>query len=339
MKTTIRFSKCLFLMIFLTTCSVPRVLASWSNTPPENTRAVPVSHASYKGVSSSQAMSTPLPTATLPVLPSPTPDPTLAPAPLVILDPAETLRVFLTDLANGVSDPSLYQQAASLFGGSLKRIQDNNPRADKDPANLLQIVCENEGYRCLPVRQISPAEKLSDNRYRLWVQFNLPDGSLYKLPSQPLGWIDFIVAQTGDGQTKVMDLPTLYFGCRDTFDPVDTLTTAEINGLDDSGILRALWVDWMNRYRSSFLEDRVRLTDFDVNQVTQDDGLSEVVDRTGLTAAGYVSFSVRPVNVLTSDWLISGGDVVGDWINNYSVVIGYRHEGDFYRLVIIDVNP
>lgn len=106
----------------------------------------------------------------------------------------------------------LYNQAAMYYGGDYLELQMMNPKIDKnDNATLLKNACTVNGYQCLKIKKMIGPEKLSEGKYKVRLQFALPDSSLYIKKSPDAASIEqnefeFLIHKIDD-QYKVMSLP------------------------------------------------------------------------------------------------------------------------------------
>ena len=228
------------------------------------------------------------------------------------------LENFLGSLAAGPADQKFYQRASALYGGSWAELIALD-KSESYGFGLFKTACEQAGYHCLTVRKVSPPEKLAAMRYRLWVQFNQNDGSLYT-NIDGATWFDFEVMPGIDGQFQVMDLPPN----DQIFGPVVAhLSEAETAGLDETGILRALWVDYMQRCQSPYLAENERITDYEIVSIQ----------------AGFITFSVQPAKMLYSDWVAGNGEIQGDWVRNKGLFVRVFEEGGAWHLKMLGTGP
>ncbi len=250
------------------------------------------------------------------------------------LQSQETLFQFLTDLAGGQDDPALYDAAAQLYGGSWAEMEAAYPEANGDHFTLFQKACAPGGlYNCLKVLQVSPPEKLAEGRFRLWVQFGQADGSVWSSSNNGQSWYDFELVRGPGGQWKVMDPPPTGLGFRYI---VAHLSATETAGLDDNGILRALWEDYMQRSQFTLLDAHNRIIEYEILDVKADagSGLQQKMD-----IMGSVTFSVRPVQMEYSDWVAGNGEVDGEWVRSKFLFIGAIKDGSAVHLKIIGTGP
>jgi hypothetical protein len=124
----------------------------------------------------------------------------------------QTLQGYLEALA--AKD---YNRAAGFYGGDYQTLIDMNP--DRDPADhlgLLETGCTNNGFVCnLNIKNIVEEAQLSPTDFRITVELQNPDGSLFSLgpccgasPEEepPVTQFDFRV-ENSNGTFQVMDLP------------------------------------------------------------------------------------------------------------------------------------
>lgn len=247
-----------------------------------------------------------------------------------------TVSQFLADLAGGQDDAALYDAAAQLYGGPWADLEKQYPDANGDRFTLFQKACAPDGYyNCLKVRTLSPAEKLAEDRYRLWAQFSNADGSLWHAGDTGQSWFDFEVVRGQGGQWKVMDPPPISQGWRQI---AAHLSAAETAGLDGSGILRALWEDYMQRFQFTLLDDGMRLVEFEIVSVNEDARLDALRLEQGLDLIGGVEYSVRPV-AGAGAWIAGNGEMQGDWVRNKFMIIGAIQDSDAVHLKIIGTGP
>ena len=124
----------------------------------------------------------------------------------------EALSGYLDALHNG-----RYDDAAGLYGGSYEVLQGYNPDIDpEDKPALLEAACTINGFLCLEVKSIEPAEQVSESEFVYTVQFANADGSLFELgpccgadetSMPPTTEFTFTVKQHDDGSYAIMDLP------------------------------------------------------------------------------------------------------------------------------------
>jgi len=226
------------------------------------------------------------------------------------------LESFLGGLAAGPADQTFYQGASALYGGSWAELTALD-KSESYGFGLFKTACEQAGYHCLTVRQVSPPEKLAARRYRFWVQFNQNDGSLYT--NNGTDWFDFEVMPGVDGQFQVMDLPPL--ADQNIRPVVAHLGAAEAAGLDEAGITRALWEDYMQRCQSTYVGDRI--TAYEIVSVT----------------AGSIVFSVKPAKMMNTDWISGNGEIQADWVRNKVLVVKVFEDGGVWHLKIIGSGP
>ena len=73
-----------------------------------------------------------------------------------------------------------YSQGAELYGGDYGTLTGWNPDLDpSDRAGLWERGCTMNGLQCLPVHEIVATERIDEDSYRLTVQFENADGSLF----------------------------------------------------------------------------------------------------------------------------------------------------------------
>jgi hypothetical protein len=106
-----------------------------------------------------------------------------------------------------------YQEAVGRFAGDLSAVLARHPDLAGDPVNdlelrgrLLERACTATGGGCLAQRRIVYAEPAGQDAFTLWVEFNLPDGSLYQRPSDGATAIPLRLQLTGQGW-QALDLP------------------------------------------------------------------------------------------------------------------------------------
>ncbi len=248
-----------------------------------------------------------------------------------------TASQFLMNLAGGQDDPALYDAAAQLYGGSYAEMASAYPDAAGDPFTLFQQACAPGGlYNCLKVDQISPPEKLAADRYRLWAQFSQADGSLWSSSNNGQSWYDFEVVRGPGGQWKVMDPPPTSLGFRYI---VAHLSAAETTGLDDTGILRALWEDYMQRSQFILLDVHNRIIEYEILDVKADASFGSLGQEQGVEIAGTVTFSVRPAQMEYSNWVAGNGTIDGEWVRSKFLFIGAIKDGTAIHLKIIGTGP
>ncbi len=124
----------------------------------------------------------------------------------------EVLASYLDALHNG-----RYEEAAGLYGGSYEVLLGYNPDIDpNDKPALLEAACTINGFVCLEVKSIEPADPVSESEFAYNVQFANADGSLFELgpccgadetSTPPTLVFSFTVKQLEDGGYMVMDLP------------------------------------------------------------------------------------------------------------------------------------
>ncbi len=109
-----------------------------------------------------------------------------------------------------------YAEAASLYAGSYEELISMNPDVDPgDHAALLQRACTQNGFQCLPVKQIVQEAQSWPDVHTFTVEFENPDGSTFTLnpccgtEAAPQSRFDFTVAKmtAGDGAYRVQRLP------------------------------------------------------------------------------------------------------------------------------------
>lgn len=109
-----------------------------------------------------------------------------------------------------------YQHAAEMYAGDYAGLRDMNPALpENDHAALWRNACRINGFQCLPVHQVLEIEKFSLNEYRLKVQFQNPEGSVFILgpccgadeeEMPPIAEFDVYVIER-DGNFYVVSLP------------------------------------------------------------------------------------------------------------------------------------
>ena len=117
------------------------------------------------------------------------------------------------------------------------------------------------------------------------------------------------------------------------------LSTAETAGLDGTGILRALWEDYMQRCQFTLLDEHQRLVEYEIVEVKEDSGLIAVRQEKGLDVIGTISFSVRPVKMEYSGWIAGNGEIQGEWVRSKFLFIGYSKDPDAVHLRLIGTGP
>lgn len=124
----------------------------------------------------------------------------------------ETLSRYFNALAAGD-----YATAAALYGGSYEILIANNPDiSPSDEAALFRRACTENGFVCdVTVKNWVNAVKISESEYRLTVELENPDGTLFVFgpccgasPEEmpPLTQFEFLIKYI-DGTFKVMGLP------------------------------------------------------------------------------------------------------------------------------------
>jgi hypothetical protein len=110
-----------------------------------------------------------------------------------------------------------YNRAAELYGGDYRTIIDMNPERDpSDHLGLFESACTQNGFVCnLTVKNIVDEAQLSETKFRLTVELQNPDGSLFQQGSccgedpsvsPPITQFEYTVEYL-DGKFLVMDLP------------------------------------------------------------------------------------------------------------------------------------
>ena len=109
-----------------------------------------------------------------------------------------------------------YDMAAAQYAGSYEILVLFNPDLDPDDhATLWQSGCQLNGLKCLTVRSATFTKVNEAGEYVFIVEFNAPDGSLFKLgsccgeelPTQPQSQFTYRVVEDGDGHFGVLDMP------------------------------------------------------------------------------------------------------------------------------------
>ena len=109
-----------------------------------------------------------------------------------------------------------YDMAAAQYAGSYEILVSFNPDLDPDDhAALWQSGCQLNGLKCLTVRSATFTKVNEAGEYVFIVEFNAPDGSLFKLgsccgeepPTQPQSQFTYRVVEDGDGHFGVLDMP------------------------------------------------------------------------------------------------------------------------------------
>ncbi len=87
-----------------------------------------------------------------------------------------TLNVFFIFL-----NDEQYSHAIKYYGGDYEVLRDNNPTINpKDYVALIKSGCEQNGFRCLKVKNILKEEQISPTEFKFLVQFMNNDGTLFK---------------------------------------------------------------------------------------------------------------------------------------------------------------
>jgi len=111
-------------------------------------------------------------------------------------------------------DAKQYIAADSLYGGDYEQLQIFSSGAT-DHAAMWKSACELAGLQCLKVRTAT-FKNFQGDTYIFQVEFSNADGSLFVLgpccgadetEMPPVSQFEYHVAQTGDGNFRVMDLP------------------------------------------------------------------------------------------------------------------------------------
>jgi len=138
-------------------------------------------------------------------------------------DPVTTatrvLNEYLNALYRGAFDSSGYERAAALYGGSYETLVEMNPGVDPNARlTLLGNACRENGFQCLPVREVLSAEAVPGARQanEIHVTVNLmnTDGSVFALgpccgeeAGEPQTEFVFTVRQMEGGEFQVLELP------------------------------------------------------------------------------------------------------------------------------------
>lgn len=109
-----------------------------------------------------------------------------------------------------------YAEADTLYGADLGVLQANNPDISADDRETLwQRACQENGFLCMPIREILPVAKPAADRYRFEVKFTL-EGDLFVLgpccgasaiDMPPQDTFSYTVARTSAGDYVVLELP------------------------------------------------------------------------------------------------------------------------------------
>lgn len=81
----------------------------------------------------------------------------------------------------GALNEGRYSDAVPLYGGDYGVLRDWNPNtAPDDYAGLFQGGCRTNGLQCLKVKDVVKVERLLPTEFKLTVEFQNPDGSLFR---------------------------------------------------------------------------------------------------------------------------------------------------------------
>ena len=123
----------------------------------------------------------------------------------------QALQVFFERLAGGE-----YEAAVAQYGGNYETLVSFNPDLDPDDhAALWQSGCKVNGLQCLTIHAATFTELSDAGEYIFTIEFNAHDGSLFILDAccggnptkPPQSQFEFRVAEGGDGQFRVVDMP------------------------------------------------------------------------------------------------------------------------------------
>lgn len=112
----------------------------------------------------------------------------------------EILRQFLQALNSGD-----FILGAKLYGGDLAALQGWNPDITDDLPKLLERGCTQNGLQCLLPRAVTYRGPDARNGHQFFVEFNNPDGSLFRQMGEQTSFL-FSVVKNGDNW-QVMELP------------------------------------------------------------------------------------------------------------------------------------
>lgn len=112
---------------------------------------------------------------------------------------------------------------------------------------------------------------------------------------------------------------------------------AEVVQLSPDDLLRRLFTDWLEHFKSADANFSDRLAEFDVVAV---EALIEPNATSGNAGSfgGMVRFSVKPVGG-SNRWVAGNGRAEGDWIRGKFLFVQVDDDGDSYSLDIVGTGP
>ncbi len=118
------------------------------------------------------------------------------------------------------------------------------------------------------------------------------------------------------------------------------LIEAETAGLDDDQILQKLWQVVLESSKSDQILERQRLIDYEIHNIQSDEQLANRLQQeSGLDAAAWVIYSVRPLYIRGSEWVAGNGEIDGDWVRNKQLIIGFKREAGMITLRVMGTGP
>ncbi len=116
-----------------------------------------------------------------------------------------------------------------------------------------------------------------------------------------------------------------------------SMTLDEAAGLEREQIFRHLLEVWLAYYTSAAVTNTARISDFEISEITLDEGLTEVVWGWGPESGAEVSYSVRPIVPGFTLWAAGNGELTPDgWARGKRAVVGLKLDGGRYWLKILD---
>ncbi len=127
------------------------------------------------------------------------------------------------------------------------------------------------------------------------------------------------------------------FEAHETWDiwytPSLAFDAAEGDMIDEMLTLQ-LFCQWLQYFKVAHVDEKYRLNDYAIHHI-EFSGLTRLAKEHKVESTAWVIYSVKPAQLLYSDWVAGNGTIDNEWVSNKSVIVGlYKNDG-FYKMKLI----
>lgn len=116
---------------------------------------------------------------------------------------------------------------------------------------------------------------------------------------------------------------------------LSSFPVSEVVGLSQEEIIHRLFEQWLIYGTSTALTNTARISEYEIHDVTLEDGLQVAAGDVESTAE--VTFSVHPIVPLFSDWTAGNGELNADgWVRGKHSIVALKQDGNRIWIKILD---